>query len=107
MNQASIQTRRDALAADMARNQANIARTKEEIGKAQEQLGYYDREFHTLNGAIQTCDNVLNDIREEESKCADGRANLREFRSGPGQTNDIGAIAKEVADREARVAAQG
>ncbi len=72
MNQKeSIQSRRNALAADMQRNQANIAATKETIVKAQEQLAYYDREFHTLNGAIQICHTFLNEIREHEAKTAE------------------------------------
>lgn len=97
MKKEYIQARRDAHAADMARNQANITRTKEEIAKAQEQLGYYDREFHTLNGAIQTCDALLNEIHEGESKSAEAGSNLLDFKTG-----DLDAIARQVADKEDR-----
>lgn len=71
MNKESIQTRRDAFAADMTRNRTRSSEIRGEIAKSQEQLEHCEREYLALNGAVQACDMILNEIHEEESKSAE------------------------------------
>ncbi len=93
MNKETIQSRRNALAADIQRNQDNQLRTKSEIAKGQEQLAFYEREFHTIHGALQTCDTFLNEIHEDESKKAEANSAHLEL------------VTKNVSDREDAIAA--